>query len=208
MAFPISGFVSASLRWLALLGMAVWLSGCAGGGSSGAGSNAAAPRAVSTDKLRKGDLVSISFSGIATPPAEQEERIKEDGTINLQLLGPVTAEGKTPGELQKEIQDGYVPKYFRRLTVTVKTENRFFYVDGEVRSGGRLMYAGELTALRAIASAGGFTDFAARTRVQLIRATGEKIRIDAKKAAEDPRHDPMVLPGDTIIVPRRSPFGK
>jgi polysaccharide export outer membrane protein len=128
--------------------------------------------------------------------------------INLQFLGPIQAEGKTPGDLQREIQGLYVPKLYTRLTVTLKTENRFFYVDGEVRSSGRLIYAEEITVMRAIAAAGGFNDFAARTRVELVRATGEKLVIDARKTKNNPKLDPIVLPGDQIFVPRRSPFGK
>ena len=199
------------LRTLAGLCLALWVAGCAGSGSAGSASTggAGAPtRPEFSDTLRKGDQVTITFSGNPTPPEEQEERIKEDGTINLQYLGAIRAEGKTPGELQKEIQDGYVPKYFRRLTVTVKTENRVFYVYGEVRSPGRLMYAGEITVLRAIASSGGFTDFAARGRVELVRANGEKVKVDSRRAADNAKLDLPVVPGDTIYVPRRSPFGR
>lgn len=223
MASVNSGWLVTVVRSLASLALAAWVAGCGGGAGGGSAATGAAPAGGASagapaqtggirapeysDKLRKGDLVSVMFSGNPTPPVEQEERIKEDGTINLQYLGAVRAEGLTPGELQKAIQDGYVPKFFRRLTVTVKTENRVFYVYGEVRAPGRLMYAGEITVLRAIASSGGFTDFAARGRVELVRATGEKVRIDAKKAAENPKLDPPVIPGDTVFVPRRSPFG-
>lgn len=79
-------------------------------------------------------------------------------------MGSIQAAGKTAGQLQRELQEAYVPKLYRRLTVTVLTENRVFFVDGEVRQPGRLVYTGELTVLKAVASAGGFTDFAARTR--------------------------------------------
>ncbi len=186
------------------------LAGCASdsGSSGGAGSKGAAPLVTYSDVLSKGDAVTITFSGNPTPPEEQEERIKEDGTINLQFVGPVVAVGKTPGELQKEIQALYVPRFFVRLTVTVRTENRVFFVDGEVRSPGRLVYTGQISVLRAIASAGGFTDFAARGRVELVRGTGEIIKVDARKARNNPKLDPLVVPGDSIIVPRRSPFGR
>jgi len=160
------------------------------------------------DALRKGDLVQIVFSGIPTPPADVDERIKEDGTINLQLIGNLPAEGKTPGQLQKEIQDAYVPKYFVRLTVTVKTERRVFYVDGEVRRPDRFVYEGEISLLQAIAAAQGFTDFAARGRVELVRNTGEQLVIDARKAKDNPTLDVPIVPGDRIFVPRRSPFGR
>lgn len=198
-------------RWVSLAVVAGFLTACGGGGTNknATGGSGPARAGVSTkpDLLRKGDLVKVSFSGTPNPPSEQEERIKEDGSINLQYIGSVQAEGKTPGDLQREIQNAYVPKLYRRLTVTVKTENRFFYVDGEVRSSGRLIYAEEITVLRVIAAAGGFTDFAAKTRVELVRATGEKIVINARLAKDNPALDPIVLPGDRIFVPRKSPFG-
>lgn len=194
---------------LGALVLASLLGACASKGGSGSGGGASpGARPVFVDTLRPGDLVSITFAGNPTPPSDHEERIKEDGTINLQFLGPVQAAEKTAGQLQKEIQDLYVPRLFRRLTVTVKTENRVFFVDGEVKQPGRLVYAGELTVLKAIASAGGFTDFAARGRIELVRSGGESFVIDARDAKDDPRLDLPVIPGDRIFVPRRSPFGR
>jgi len=205
----------ACLWWMSCAALAVLVTGCGGTGGSETNSSAGTTgrtgqrsNPVLVDALRKGDLIQIVFSGIPSPPANLEERIKEDGTINLQLVGNFIAEGKTPGQLQKEIQDAYVPKYFVRLTVTVKTERRLFYVDGEVRGPDRFVYEGEITLMQAIAAARGFTDFAARGRVELVRSTGERLVIDARKAKDNPRLDVLILPGDRIFVPRRSPFGR
>lgn len=159
------------------------------------------------DILQRGDLVDVKFSGNPTPPADVSERIKDDGTIALPLVGSVQAAGLTSGQLQTKIKELYVPNMYRQLTVTVRTENRFFYVDGEVRQGGRLVYSGQITVLKAIAAAGGFTDFAARKRIQLVRANGEQYRINGNDAQEDVSQDLQVIPGDRIYVPRRSPFG-
>jgi len=213
----LSFFLRRTGAWIRTLGcvaVAALLAGCGGSGSKSPSTNGSPARvgARSTpslpDALRKGDLVQIVFSGIPTPPADVDERIKEDGTINLQLIGNLPAEGKTPGQLQKEIQDAYVPKYFVRLTVTVKTERRVFYVDGEVRRPDRFVYEGEISLLQAIAAAQGFTDFAARGRVELVRNTGEQLVIDARKAKDNPTLDVPIVPGDRIFVPRRSPFGR
>jgi len=207
-----SGMMRKVLGTLGLVVLASWMAGCAsdkGGGAAAAAGGGATPRPVPfVDELRIGDLVKVVFSGNPTPPMDQEERIKEDGTINLQFVGSVQAAGKTAGQLQREVQDAFVPKLYRRLTVTVLTENRVFFVDGEVRQPGRLVYTGELTVLKAVASAGGFTDFAARNRIELVRTTGEKFIINARKAKDQPRLDLPVIPGDRIFVPRRSPFGK
>ena len=156
-------------------------------------------------RFRIGDQVTVTFSGL--PPSDvippHDERIKEDGTITLPLIGAVKANGKAPGELQKEIQDLYVPKYYLRLTVTVKSQELVYYVGGEVRSPGRQQYIGEITVTKAIQSAGDFTDFAKKNSVRLTRADGKTVTVNCLKAIEDPKLDPLVFPGDKITVPRR-----
>ncbi|HEX5221157.1 MAG TPA: polysaccharide biosynthesis/export family protein [Verrucomicrobiae bacterium] len=155
------------------------------------------------DRFVAGDQVTVKFSGTVDQIPPHEERIKDDGTITLPLIGAVKAEGKTPGELQKEITDRYVPDLYRRLTVTVQGEQRFYYVGGQVRSPGRQFYVGATTVTKAVQSAGDFTDFAAKWRVELTRE-GKTIKVDCDKVAKDPSLDLEVYPGDKIHVPQRN----
>lgn len=166
----------------------------------------ATPASAADPQLAKGDMVKITFSGIDPIPLPHEEQIKEDGTITLPLINAVKAEGKTAGELQKEIRDKYVPDYYKRLTVIVTTDRRVYYVQGQVRSSGRQEYIGPTTVLKAIASAGDFTDFADRKKVHLTRTDGKRITVDCIKAAKDSTYDLPVFPGDKIEVPMRTPF--
>jgi len=155
-------------------------------------------------RFHVGETVNIIFSGLpdATEFPPHEEAIKEDGNINLPLIGSVQALGKTAGELQKEIQDLYVPKYYVRLTVTVKPGDLLYYVKGEVKTPGRQLYVGETSVTKAITSAGDFTDFASH-KVTLIRANGDRLKVNVDKALEDPTLDAKVYPGDQVYVPRR-----
>jgi polysaccharide export outer membrane protein len=134
---------------------------------------------------------------------ELNQSIKEDGTITLPYIGSVKAAGKTSGELQNDIHDLYVPQYYKHLTITVKSEDRVYYVGGEVKLPNRYLYSGQTTVTQAIQAAGDFTDFANRSKVWLIRADGERIKVNCNKALEDPSQDPKVYPGDQIQVPRR-----
>jgi polysaccharide export outer membrane protein len=160
-----------------------------------------------TDKIARlhvGDTVTISFGGIPDPMEPQEKPIKEDGTITLQDIGRVQAADKTPGELEDAIHDLYVPKYFTHLNVTVKTSNdRVYFVRGEVKSPGRMIYTGEITVSKAITSAGDFTDFADKTEVYLIRANGQRFELNVKKILAGEAPDPPIYPGDQIEVTRR-----
>jgi protein involved in polysaccharide export with SLBB domain len=154
-------------------------------------------------RFRVGETVIVDLTGTADLIPQHSEPIKEDGTITLPYIGAVQAAGKTPGKLQNEIHDLYVPQYYVRLTVTVKSEDRVYYVGGEVRQPGRQLYVGETTVTRAVQSAGDFTDFANRSKVWLVRANGKRVKVNCSKALENSSLDLPVYPGDQIQVPRR-----
>jgi protein involved in polysaccharide export with SLBB domain len=157
-------------------------------------------------RLRVGETVIVDMTtGSADNPnliPTQKYLVNDDGTITLPLIGAVQAAGKTPGELQDEIQGLYVPKYYVRLTVTVTTQDRVYYVGGEVMHPGAQVYLGETTVTKAIQAAGDFTNFASHT-VYLTRANGQRIKVKVDKALRDATKDPPVFPGDQIQVPRR-----
>ena len=158
----------------------------------------------SPDLLKPGDAVVINFTGISDPPPGQQDRIREDGIITLPYIGSVQAAGKTRAELQQEITDLYVPRFYRRLDVTVNPDVRYIYISGEVKIPSRHAYMGGMTVLKAITTAGGFTDFANIKKVQLLRANQTKpIEVNCKEARENSGLDLPVYPDDTIHVPRR-----
>jgi protein involved in polysaccharide export with SLBB domain len=159
-------------------------------------------------RFQVGDTVIISFSGLPSgDPMEStphQEPIKDDGTITLPYIDSVMAAGKTAGELQTEIHDLYVPKYYLNLTVTVSPGDRVYYVGGEIKGDGRQLYVDGTTVTKAIQSAGGLTDFANHHGIKLIRAaTGQVISVDYDEALQNPAEDPPVYPGDQINVSRK-----
>jgi protein involved in polysaccharide export with SLBB domain len=167
-----------------------------------AGSVPAAPTADDFARFHIGDTVTVTLSGIPDEPTPHQEPIKEDGTITLPEIGKIVAVGKTAGELQNAIHDAYVPQYYTHLTVAVTIGDRVYYVRGEVKTPDRLVYVGEVTVTKAIASAGDFTDFADRRHVVLIRSNGQHIKLNCKKILKGDEPDPPVYPGDQIYVPR------
>jgi polysaccharide export outer membrane protein len=154
-------------------------------------------------KFQIGDTVTVAFSGLPVDLAPHTEPIKEDGTIELPNIDKVVAAGKTAGELQNEIHNLYVPSLYRHLTVTVSTGDRVYYVRGEVKGGGRQLYVGQTSVMRAIASAGDFSDFANHKNVLLVRANGKQMKVNCDRIMEGKDPDPPVYPGDQIVVKRR-----
>ncbi len=153
--------------------------------------------------MQPGEMVKIDFSGPPSPPHPHEENIKDDGTISLIHVGSVKAAGKTPGQLQTEIQQLYVPRFYRYLNVTVKPADRFFIVGGEVKAPSRQLYLGPITVTGAIKASGDFTEYARKNKVRLIRADGTIRIIDTIKAQNNSALDLPVYPGDKIDVPAR-----
>ena len=153
-----------------------------------------------------GDLVVVSFSNTVDQIPPHEERIKEDGNITLPLIGTIKAEGKTPRELLEEIQDLYGPRSYRpkRLAITLSGD-KIYFVGGQVRQPGPQVCSGRMTVTKAIQNAGGFTDFALRSGVQLTRGDGKTLVIDCIRAERSPAIDLPVYPGDRILVPMRGP---
>ncbi len=79
---------------------------------------------------------------------------------------------------------------------TIYVPSLVYYVTGEVKSAGRFPYDDEsMTILKAVTTAGGFSDKASQRGTYIIRGEGEaKQKIKASL-------DTPVLPGDTIVVP-------
>jgi polysaccharide export outer membrane protein len=183
------------------------LSGCGTGAPPGAnGDPKAPPPNAMREPLRIGDRIKIDIIGTPETIEPSEQEIKDDGMVNIPLVGRVQADGKSPGQLEKDIQDGLVPKFYAHASVTVSATGRFFYVGGEVNqnsSGGRIMISGPMTLTGAIDAAGGFNPFANRKNVRLTRVNGTVIVVNCRRAVLHPEEDPPVYPGDRIFIRRR-----
>jgi polysaccharide export outer membrane protein len=98
--------------------------------------------------------------------------VRPDGKISLPLVNDVQAAGLTPLELRDVLAKGlaeYIPN--PEVSVIVN-EVRSFKVSviGEVLKPSRYELKSRATVLDALALAGGFTPFAARSRIVILRA--------------------------------------
>ncbi len=155
------------------------------------------------DQLRVGTRIIITVTDIPEP-RQWEEVIGEDGYLTLPFDKRIFADGKGKRQVQDEIIAQYVPDYFKRMTVNITLQEQFFSVLGEVRNPSRQIYAGQMTVLKAIAAAGGFTEFAKKSGVYVIRPGEDKpIHVDASDAQSNPKLDIQIFPNDQVLVKRR-----
>jgi len=132
--------------------------------------------------------------------------VRPDGKISLPLLNDVQAAGLTAMELANNITEG-LKKFINnpQVTVTVTEINsRRVYVTGEVTRPGAYPLLPNMTALQALTSAGGFTQFSNPKKCYVLRSeSGKQVKHPFNyKAVLDGKQDDIPLqPGDTIVVP-------
>ena len=151
------------------------------------------------------DLLDISVWN--NPALSRTAPVRPDGKISLPLLNDVDAAGLTPMQLRDVIAKKlveYMPN--PEVSVIVREVNRFkVSVLGEVRKPGRFDFKSKATVLDAIALAGGLNDFAARSRILILRQDGtatKRIPVNYNKIISSSSEDDFYLqPGDVVVVP-------
>jgi polysaccharide export outer membrane protein len=140
--------------------------------------------------------------------SRDEILVRIDGYISFPLLNDVKAAGQTPAELTDSIQNGL--KDFIAspvVTVTVRSPaSKRFYILGEVQRTGEYPLVKNLTVLQAFAVAGGFTEWASKKEIILMRQEGgqEKIyRVNYRDIVKgkDVAQNIKIEADDTIVVP-------
>ena len=138
----------------------------------------------------------------------EEVLVRTDGKISFPLLNDFPAAGLSPMELKYNIENG-LKAYVAHPVVTVHVRNpvsQKVYVLGEVKRTGEYPLVKHLTVLQAFALAGGFTTWASKKEIILLRHEGGKdkiYRINYKDIAKgkDLSQNIKLQADDTIIVP-------
>jgi len=134
--------------------------------------------------------------------------VRPDGMISLPLVDDVMAAGLTPMELRNVLAQKlaeFVPS--PAVTVVVNDVRSFkVSVIGEVIRPARYELRSRTSVLDVLALAGGFNQFAARTRIVVLRQDGDKKvripfnynRVTSGSADEENLY---LRPGDIVLVP-------
>ena len=140
--------------------------------------------------------------------SREEILVRLDGKLTFPLLNDVQAAGLTTLDLKRVIEKG-LKTYVSNPVVTVNVReplSKQFYILGEVLNTGQYPLAKHLTVLQAFALAGGFTEWASKKEIILLRHEDgqDKIyRINYKSIVKgkDLSQNIKLKADDTIIVP-------
>jgi len=122
--------------------------------------------------------------------------IRPDGKISLPLVGDVQASGLTATELADLIAKRLTEyKENPAVSVSVKEVNSYYiYVVGEVAKPGKYPLKSSTTVLQGLSLAGGFTPFASRNKMAVIRMLR-----NGEKGEKVPRQIAIPVPYDDLI---------
>jgi protein involved in polysaccharide export with SLBB domain len=174
-----------------------------------------------TYKLRVGDTVSFQILEdriLEIQAAPTSLVVADSGELDVPYIGRVTAVDKNCKQLGAEIKAALEKDYYKQATVVLSLNiaNRLLgrvYIWGQVHNQGALdvQVNENLTAGKAILRAGGFADFANKSKVKVVRANadpkGQKqsFDLDMTEILEGGKieKDIVLQPNDLIIVPSR-----
>jgi polysaccharide export outer membrane protein len=164
------------------------------------------PAASADYRIGPADVLDIAVWN--NPAISRSTPVRPDGMISLPLLNDVQAAGLTPMALRDVIAKKlaeYLPN--PEVSVIVREVNHFkISVLGEVKRPGRYDFKGQASVLEALAMAGGLSDFAARSKIVVLRNEGtgtKRIPVNYNKIVSSgaEQEDVPLRPGDIVLVP-------
>jgi polysaccharide export outer membrane protein len=155
----------------------------------------------------------VQYRGSSVPPAEfligpedvlmvtvwrnqelsKEVIVRPDGKISMPLLGDIPAAGLTAQALSKQIADGLV-EFMSTPTVSVQVKeinSYHIFAVGEVARPGKIVLKSFTSVLQGISYAGGFTTFASRNNVHVLR--------NVKNGQGEPKQVMIPVPYQDIV---------
>jgi polysaccharide export outer membrane protein len=175
----------------------------------------------------------VQYRGTSVPPTEfligpedvlvitvwrnqelsKEVIVRPDGKISMPLLGDIPAAGLTAQALSKQIADGLV-EFMSTPTVSVQVKeinSYHIFAVGEVARPGKIVLKSFTSVLQGISYAGGFTLFASRNNVHVLR-TVKNVQGETKQVMIPVPYQDIVQgknleaniilkAGDVIVVP-------
>lgn len=138
--------------------------------------------------------------------------VRPDGRISLPLIPDLSAAGKTPTALAKDIEDK-LKEYVKQPNVSVIVSGFVGPLDRQIRVIGEateplaIPYRDKMTVLDVMIQTKGLTRYAAGNSSVIVRQVGGKretlkVRLSDLLRDGDIDQNVAMLPGDTLIIPQ------
>jgi protein involved in polysaccharide export with SLBB domain len=158
-------------------------------------------------RIQPGDSLGLDF--YMNPEFNDTTTVDPNGKIVLRMVGPIQAAGLTPSQMATSVDKAYSNE-LQNPGAVVHLKNmpgRQIYVQGEVAKPGAFPLQPGMTAVQALALAGGVTVDSAPQNTVLIRhdACGQSqgSKVDLASALKNPGtgDDVALMARDTVVVP-------
>ena len=140
-------------------------------------------------------------------------QVRPDGRISMPIIRDIMAVGKTPSQLAAEMTNK-LKEYVQSPVVAVslkEVNSSNIFMLGEVAKPGKFQLKAYITVLQAISMAGGFTLYASKNKLQIVRVTENTdhirqeihipVRYDDLVSGSGGPGNVVLHPGDTVVVP-------
>jgi len=156
--------------------------------------------------INPGDLLSITVW--KEEDLQRQVLVRPDGAFSFPLAGEIQATGKSVAQVQEELS-AQLSRYIPDPVVTIATEqilgNRI-YVIGQVNRPGEFIPSGRIDVVQALSLAGGFTPFAQKNNILILRRRNGIVedtpfRYNEIEKGKNLAQNIILQPGDAIVVP-------
>jgi polysaccharide export outer membrane protein len=167
---------------------------------------AGADLVAATTPYRIGPLDKLAIAVFGVPELSGSFQADAAGRLSMPLVGSVDAAGATPTELAARIADKLRGNFVRNPQVTVnleETTSQVFTVDGQVVQPGSYPAIGNLSLMRAVATAKGASEYARLEDVVVFRTVDGRAMAALYNLGAIRRglyNDPKIYANDVIIV--------
>ncbi len=157
--------------------------------------------------IQPGDVLSVDF--YLNPEFNDELTVRPDGKVTMRLIGDIEAAGLTPSQFAAKLDKAYLSE-LRSPDAAVhvrSTPNRLVFIQGQVSKPGSFALEPGMTALQAVADAGGVTPEAGHDAVLIRRDVcgqphGMQVDISNAEGKVGTGDDVALMPRDILVVPR------
>jgi polysaccharide export outer membrane protein len=142
------------------------------------------------------------------PDISRTIRVRPDGKISLPLADDIQASQSTLLQVKERITEALAAYVDQPSVYVMLQENnsKKFYIVGKVNAPGQYVLEKDTTVLQAVAMAGGFTDWAKKDEIVILRRgpRGQfRIEFDYDRvvSGKDIKQNIFLNPDDEVIVP-------